>query len=360
MLRRFITLLGFAAAVGSVAMVGQGCGGDSSDDPGDSDAGGGGGGGGDDVGQPPAKPDAPATTSTDEKNFAVRTVFLGDSSRSGGASADAWKKFGYNLDRTVTTRTSGGGCKPAGEASASVKEDGENGIDNSFGANILPLVIAAQASAPSLVNQTIGNGVFTLMLNIKGLTDASQTATGLSGIVLAGADFGGKPTFTTADDWPVRPETLSNASDPKSSTIRFNDAYVVDGTFVAQADLKISLVFAGNNLDLDIKKAIVTFDHKGSTADNGTIAGVVSTAQFTEQLKKIAGNISTALCGAGLDVIVQQITEASDIMADGSAGTPDQTCNAISLALGFTAEEIAQPTRVAEPAAPGEDLCAAK
>ena len=124
--------------------------------------------------------------------------------------------------------------------------------------------------------------------------------------------------------------------------------------------MKISLVFAGNNLDLDIKKAIVTFDHKGSTADNGTIAGVVSTAQFTEQLKKIAGNISTALCGAGLDVIVQQITEASDIMADGSAGTPDQTCNAISLALGFTAEEIAQPTRVAEPAAPGEDLCAAK
>ena len=138
MLRRYVSLLGFAVAVGSVALGAQGCGGDSSNNgDGDGNGNGNGNGGGGDVGQPPAKPDAPATTSTDEKNFAVRTVFLGDSPRGGSASADAWKKFGYNLDRTVTTRTSDTGCKPAGDASASVKVDGDDGIDNSFGANIL-------------------------------------------------------------------------------------------------------------------------------------------------------------------------------------------------------------------------------
>ena len=356
-LARIMTVLGCGIGVAG-ALVFQGC---SSNTPTTGTAAG-------EVGKPPAKPADAPTTSTTEKNFALHTLLLGDTARGSTVQSPttAWKKFGYNVDGKVTTRDSTDACKLVSGASKTVRDDGENGIDNSFGANILPIILnTAGAEGPAKINQAISDGSFTIMLNIKGLSDdPKQTATGLTGALLAGGKFpNGKPTFTSADDWPVRPELLSNKTDPNSSTIKFTDSYVVNGTWVngGQSDVKISLVFSGVALDLTVHKASLTFDHTGpNKADNGTIAGVINTTELIDGLRKVAGRISTSLCGgSAFEGIAGQIKQASDIMDDGTGGAPTTECNAISIGLGFTADVIGPPKTVAELGTPTPDPCAA-
>src|SRR4051812_27304309 len=80
---------------------------------------------------PPVRPEAPQTASTEEHNFALHKLFLGNTDRAGTASPDAWKKFGYDLDgKTTTSIHDTAVCKPKD----STVVDGENGIDNAFGA----------------------------------------------------------------------------------------------------------------------------------------------------------------------------------------------------------------------------------
>jgi hypothetical protein len=324
------------------------------------------------VGGPPAKPSGPATTSTEEHNFALQTLFLGDQDRSGVTSQTAWKSFGYNLDGKVSTASSSDVCTLQAGAPKQTQVDGDNGIDNSFGENILPIIITtAGQDAASKINQSIGNGGFTVMFDVTGLADSQPTltATGLKGFLNAGSTFdpdgGTKPTFTTADNWPVSPELLNDPTNPKSSKVQFSDAYSVGGTFVSGVDasghglaVTLNLSIGGVSIDIAIVNAFITFNHSPGQATNGTIAGVINSQDLVDKLRTVAGRISTSLCGGNaFNSIAQQILQASDIMADGTNGAGQQ-CNAISIGLGFTAKEIALPTRVAQPAAPKPDPCA--
>lgn len=353
---RVLTVIGLLAGAGGAFMF-QGC---SS-----SDSGGGGGGTTGGVGAPPTAPNAPKTTSTTEHNFAVSQIFLGDTTRSGQASPTAWKDYGYNLDGKVSTKDSTDVCKPPGNNRAA-KDDGTNGIDNSFGNIILPFITSvAGADAPAKLNAALTNGDFTIMLDVTGLSDdPAQTNTGLTGFLNAGGAFSAdgktKPTFTTADNWPVRPELLSNKSDPRSSTVQFPSAFVTNGLFVngAQSDVRLSLVFSGQSLDLTIHKAVITFQHAGSTANNGTIAGIIDTTELINNLKQVAGHISPSLCGGDtLTNLLATIGNASDMMTDGSQD-PNATCNAISAGIGFVAKDIAPPSKVGDLAPQTKDPCA--
>jgi hypothetical protein len=318
------------------------------------------------VGGPPAKPTAGATTSKDEHNFALHVLFLGDTDRNGTASGTAWKAIGYNLDGKVTTKDSTDVCSLASGASKTTQVDGNTGIDNSFGENILPIILTTAGSdASKKINDSIAKGSFTVMVDSVGLSsDPKQTATGLSGALYAGgtfdqADSGAKPTFTTADNWPVRPELLVGG-DIKSPKVKFGDAYVVDGKFVngSPGELTLNLAIGGVALDLAIHSAVITFDHAAATkAINGTIAGVINTEELITGLKTVAGRISTSLCtGSAFESIAQQIRQASDIMSDGSNAS-GKACNGISIGLGFTADEIGKPSAIAPLATPTVDPC---
>jgi hypothetical protein len=360
---RIFALMSVGVAAGGIFLF-QGCSSSSTTDSSSSS-----------VGKPPAKPaSGTPTASTTEHNFAIYNLLLGDAPRGAGAaqSTTAWKKFGYNIDGKVSTRNSTDVCKVSNSGPKSVHDNGDNGIDNSFGANILPIVLnTAGAEGPATINKAITDGKFTIMFDVTGLDDtATQTNTGLTAQVLAGgafdADGGTKPSFTMADNWPVRPELLNSPTDPKSSKVKFGDAYVVNGTFVnadpgsANSDITIALSFSGVALSLTIHKAIVTFDHTmPGLADNGTIAGVIGTDELITGLMAVAGRISTSLCtGSAFDGIAGQIKQASDIMADGTQD-PNQTCDGISIGLGFVAKQIGNPSTVGSLGAPSPDPCAA-
>jgi hypothetical protein len=98
----------------------------------------------------------------------------------------------------------------------------------------------------------------------------------------------------------------------------------------------------------------------GTTATNGTLAGIVSTedmvASITWIAGRIAGRINTQLCsGSTLETIQQTIRQASDILVDG-AQDPSKPCDGISIGVGFEAVKVV-PSGVAPDPAPGPDPC---
>ena len=351
---RVAALLGLAAGA-SVALLFQGCSSDSGNGGGGGGGGGNpdGGGGGSDLQHPPAAPSGPATSSTEERNFAVNKIFIGTTDRNGVASEDAWKNYGYDLDNKATTKASTDVCTPAGP-SKSAQEDGARGIDNAFGSTILKLLPYLTQTPQEDINAAITKGSFTMLLDVKGLSeDAKQTATGTSGFLLGGSQFEGTPSFGPTDNWPVLYDSVTDPSDARSAKIRFPDAYVSGGVWVSNGagDIPLALDLQAGTVNLTIRKAIITFEHSSAgEAVNGTIAGVINTEEFIKALEPLAAGLNQCPVVAQASGLIRQ---ASDMMTDGT-NAPGSTCNAISVGLGFTAKQIAAPQKVAAKLPPGQ------
>jgi hypothetical protein len=302
---------------------------------------------------PPSAPSGPTTTVTTSHAYALHELFLGDQSTAGASSVTAWEDFGYNLDGLETTAASTNVCTLYQGAPKAAQVDGTGGVDNSFGENIVPILLTVAGNgAATTINNSIASGSFTVIFAVKGWDDsnATQTATGLTGVLLAGAKFNGTPTFTTADHWPID-DTLvtppSPGTDPiGGANIKFPSAYAVSGQFVngSPADVTISLTIQGHALALVVHQAIITFKNAGvGHVTGGMIAGVLTTEDLVNSLMSIAGAISTSLCsGTAFQSIAVQLDQASDILSNGT-NVAGQPCDGISIGLGFNADEVAVP-----------------
>ena len=338
--------------LGTAGILAQGCGGDSTTDNAEGGTTGGAGR------TPPAAPTAGATTDSTIRTFALNQLFLGETGRNAAPLKDAWKDYGYNIDGLTTTKESKDVCTRQGGADSAKQEDGKEGIDNAFGRTVLGFILGLVPTPSKTINDSIAGGSFTILLEIKGLTDdPKQNNTGLSGRLLVGGDYSNgktpatKPTFSPTDDWPYRANPI----------VPINGAYINNGTFVngaGGATVELSLFIQGVQLSLAINRAAITFDHSApNEITNGTISGVINTEALVTGIEKVAGRISTQLCGGStLDTIKQTIRQASDIKADGTnaAGAP---CDAISIGLGFTGKKIGDAKTVAVDVAPPPDPC---
>ena len=316
-------------------------------------------------GKPPPPPDGGAPTSN-TYTFAIKTVYLGEAPYGGGApSASAWKNFGYDVDGLQTTNQSTNVCTLGQGAPKSVQVDGTNGIDNSWGANILPIVqTAASLPTPSASeNAFIDQGGFTLQIQVTGLSDdPQQSAVGLtSQIFVSGAYGNGTPAFDSTTDWPVLSTSVKDGKTIASgATVQLANSYVSNGIFVSgQAGSAVPINFSSNGvtLPLIIHDAVFTFSHPShAIASYGVISGVLDTNEFVNALKAVAGQISVSLCGSAFDGIAQQILQAQEIMNDGTNGA-NESCNAISIGLGFDAVLVHDPTTVVNAPPPPPDPC---
>ena len=383
MLRRKLGLLaiGFGGALALAA-----CSSDDGDGGGTAGAGGSGGGEGPDPtcqDDPslcivePVDPGVGPGTGT-ETTLAVSKLYLGDTDRAGNASSSAWKDYGYNLDGIISTKSGTNHCQPVeGANPANVKTDGTGGIDNSFGSNLVPLLLSLAADMADSVNDAISGGDFTIMLNMANLSaEANQSA--IDSKLYAGAAFDALvdcdadptlpecagPMWDGSDSWPVVPELLNNPSDITSAKVAFPGSFVADGTWASgsKGTLDLSIAIQGFELTLSIKGAVITMDVDGTgptaSASNGVIAGVLNTEELISELRKVAGALDASLCeGSTFDSIAQQLRTASDIMADGSNGDPSKTCDGISIGLGFDAQGVTLGG-IAPPSDPGTDPCA--
>lgn len=351
-MKLFKSLSLLTVGLGAVGLItAQGCGG--SDDGGSSSGGAAAAGR-----QVPAAPSgaAPATLGA-SKTFAVNQLFLGETGRDGKPLKDAWKDYGYNIDGLITAKTDTNVCQRQGGADSAKQEDGKEGIDNAFGRTVLGFILGLVPTPSKTLNDSINGGSFTILFDVKGLTeDPAQTNTGLDGRLLVG---GSVPTGTKVDfasgsfDWPYRANPI----------VPIQGAYINNGVFVngaGGAKVELSLFIQGVQLSLVINRAAITFKHvpPNDIAD-GTISGVINTEELVTGIEKVAGRISTQLCGGStLDTIKQTIRQASDIRDDGS-NAAGVACNAISIGLGFTGKKIGAPKTVAVDGPIPPDPCAA-
>lgn len=316
-----------------------------------------------------AKPPPPAggsTTGTERHTFALDRIEFGEAPRTSDTpSPDAWKEYGYDLDGIDSATGADDVCTP--QAGGTSVADGPMGIDNSFGANILPFLQVYTTDPTKRTSASIANGDFTIQLQIEGLTPEASTQTNrdlTSQLFPAGRfDEAGAlmPTFTPADDWPVRPDGLANPSDiGAGATVSFPSSYIADGTFVAGSPgtVTVRMVLQGGMLDLEIHEAVITMKLlSGDAAVEGTIAGIIETESLVDGMRRLAGQSSPSLCtGSAFESIAAQVRQASDILTDGTnrAGVP---CSAISVGLGFTAKHIANPSKIGTQPGPDPDPC---
>jgi len=278
--------------------------------------------------------------------LAFSKLFLGDTDRQGAKSASAWKQFGFDIDGKISTEASTDLCAPAqGGKKSSVYPDGDSGIDNSFGKNLLPILSGVSADYSTQVNESISGGHFTILLDIAQL-GAATDYNPLSTRAYRGGELGLAPKFDGSDAWPVRADSLLNPGDLASAKLQMPSSYVTGNTWVSgPSDAVLQLPLGSNGLDMTftIHHVLLAMDlapdHQSAT--NGTISGVLDTEEFIAELKKFAGAFSPDLCSEStIESIANQMRQTSDIMIDGTAGNPAQPCNAISIGLGFDARQM--------------------
>lgn len=342
-----------------LTLTGAGCGSDGDDDTAAASGTSGGPSGGGK--QPPTPPDGAGPGDGAGTVFAIKALYLGDTDRNGTKSASAWKTFGFNLDGKESTETSTDLCAPrAGGKKTNAYPDGEGGIDNSFGKNVVGKILGPLAPDTSQsVNDEIAEGQFTIMLDIDKLGSGANYNPLLARLY-GGAELGSAPKFDGTDEWPVIFELL-NGGDITKPKVSFPASYLNNNTWVSgtKAPITLTLAVAGFSLNLTIGSAVIAMDiNEGRTAaTNGVIAGVIETEPFIEELKKVAGAFDPSLCsGNTVESIAQQLRQYSDIMADGSAGDPSVECDGISVGIGFDASKV-QLGIVADPAEPAPDPC---
>jgi hypothetical protein len=267
--------------------------------------------------------------------FAVRKLVFGE------GNSGQWKKVGVNLDEKVSTGNSKDLCMPnAGGSPQTAYPDGEEGIDNSFGKNLLPTILSLYPNWVSDINNGITIGNFTGLLKIMCLPptgDAPVLTTKLFG----GTSLGMAPKWDGTDKWPVEPGLLSDPMDPESSTITFPNSSVMgmtfdagkNGTFILSVPVRTASKSTSIKLTLYSAQVTMTLAEDRKSATDGMIGGVLNTEEFVAEIKKVGDLLG--ICGNPLfDNLVTQVRQASDIMTDGSQD-PSKTCDGISIGLGF-------------------------
>jgi hypothetical protein len=312
--------------------------------------------------EPPGPPGMIAPNGTGSVTMAISELFLGDTDPDGTPDPNnGWEHFGYNID-SVPASDLAKFCKTVDNAGpVSVHQEGLNGIENSFGHNILPLILTLASDASSKINQSIAAGTFTIMLSMEDLgTGASYNP--IVTQLFGGGNLGSVPKFDGTDMWPVVPELLNNpTSIADGSKVQFKTSYLTSNTWVSgsKGTVTLSLAIEGYTISLNIANAVLSMvlsaDHK--TATGGIISGVIPTTQLTSQIQLVAGSIDSSLCGGqAIQSILDEIAQASDILSDGTQD-PTKTCDGISIGLGFNAA-LVQIGPIAPPATAKTNPCA--
>ncbi len=273
-------------------------------------------------------------------------VFAGTKLSFGDGNSGQWKKVGFNLDGLVSTALSQDVCKPnAGAFGITPYPDGDEGIDNSFGKNLLPQIIGLYPTWVTDINNGIQDGIFNLLLKMECLPpmgDVPEFTTKLFG----GTKLGTMPKFDGTDKWPVSPELLSNPMDPESSTILFKKSSVMgtafdsgkNDTFILTVPVSTPTKTTSIKLTLYAAHMTMTLGADRKSATSGRIGGVLNTEEFVAEMKKVGSLLG--LCGGAVFTgLLTQVRQASDIMADGSQD-PNKTCDGISMGLGFEMTEV--------------------
>ncbi|MBI2393462.1 MAG: hypothetical protein HYV09_28020 [Deltaproteobacteria bacterium] len=316
---------------------------------------------------PPARPAGEKSGKT--QWFALNALKLGLTTKDGRVDASAWKDYGYDLDGRSTTaemsKTSQNSCKRRPGSQTKVLADGNEGIDNNFGQHVMAVIKSLKSDAEESVTQAVKDGSFTLLLKIDNLTTEDNAKA--PGFVYVANDFNkgtSAPTFSeTETGWQIVDGSLVDGKTIGNPKLQFPSAYVANGYWVSgdfgKGRIELAISLSGADIKLPIDSGIISF--KVTDGSDGTIAGAMNTDALKEALTPVAKRFGICPGNATYDQVVETLTQSADLVSDApNLQNTAVECNAISIALGFTAKKAGDhstaPIKVTEPST-GPDEC---
>lgn len=298
---------------------------------------------------PPTAPQSGPVGTPTPYTLAVRHIYLTTTS-DGGAGA-----FGYDLDGKCTVDLASASCK-----SAAPTNDGVGGVDNAsiqLIDTVRGLKITTALDDP-VINTSIDQGDFTIMVRIFGLQSDQNQAPSAIGLKVAlqsspGISGGGTPGWDGGDRWFVSGDDVVGGLDSGTNTPnRLLEAYVSNGVLVASdpQPLDINLYLAPGNtlsgpLHVKLSKPLISatlVKRSDGQYDlqNGVIVGRWAASDLLSSIAQLTINgqsLCTYLGGGAFLEVQQQVCGTRDLAVNG----PDDdtaACDAVSVAVAFEAQ----------------------
>jgi hypothetical protein len=303
-----------------------------------------------DAGLLPPRPAGPAGGINGQVVLAVSRLYLGDTDRNGKASPTAWAQYGLNIDGKETGVCSMNVCTLVPGGSKQAQIDGENGIDNAFGSQLLPLIEAIDSTYTSDANTALQQGDATLLVELAG-DEGAASYSRLPGATLRALPTS-NPKWNGTDTRAIDQASLLDGA-PSQPAVELPDGYMSDRTWVSvpasgRTFLDLHVVARGQVLPpvpIQHVQIVMRVAADGGNATSGVLSGVIRTSDAVTWSELWLGAADGALCSEDAAAgITMQVAQASDIMSDGT-NDPGQQCDAISVGLGFdaVAVQLGQP-----------------
>lgn len=301
--------------------------------------------------RPPPRPSVDDGPSVDEVVFALEGIDLDQ--------GDGWSTIGYDLDGLCSLLPDPEvECYPP--AASSVPEvDGESGIDNAFGHQVLPLLLVARPDFAEQAVRDQHDGISTFVIRIRGWNGTADDP--LVDVMLATSEFGtpglddggapspmipdgALPTYGDGgvppgprwdgnDYWWLRRQSFF-AGDLETPRIHDDTAWIADGTLVMRMQDRVPIVLTGG-----YRSTVFLFTNGLLTAelsedfqrvDRAVVAGRWSLADLLETAEY------TAICPGTSNYasFARLLDLTADVRATPGTGGPTAVCDAIS--VGFT------------------------
>ncbi|MBO6933345.1 MAG: hypothetical protein JJ863_00165 [Deltaproteobacteria bacterium] len=272
-----------------------------------------------------------------------------------------WQEIGLNLDNYCSEPpVPQGECIPP-NPDATLLIDGEQGIDNAFGAELYPLVelVFPELQATARMSSEAGVGVVAVRLRgYNGQDDdprvdatLSQSVTGFAGT----ADQTEPPDYTIVDfepympdgvtrlgvpewegnDWLVLRDDTFFGSDLEQPLVRDDNAYVVGRQLVMVLPDRVEIRFAGDDNGITVKltdaRAIGTLSEDFTELSDLTFAGRWSVLDLLQTTR------SLGVCDGDAEFMIfrNKLQTAADVRATPGTGGDMVECDALSIGVTF-------------------------
>jgi hypothetical protein len=322
----------------------------------------------------PERP-APSTTSPDddvEAVFAFRNISLDQ-------SGDRWRRFGLDLDGLNTASL--GDPAECVAADGNPVLDGDKGIDNSFGQNVLPTVVGLIACLEDNIALNQGLGFGTVLLRLREWNgtpnDAKVDVSVLSAVDgtslddVSDLEWGGpngatlmlpggsaeapSPAWDGEDVFFVDPSSLV-AGQLSHPLVWKTDAYIRDGRVVLPVDTAATFVFltGPGRFSISVNGFLIAdISEDGQILEKGLLAGRFSAGELVATLGPLG------ICNETFrDGVTSLLTNNLDLRIDPALGTPDERCTATSVAFSFQGIRAKLAETIAPVELPIPDPCA--
>lgn len=303
--------------------------------------------------RPPPRPDIEDDDGEMELVIGLRDVVL---NQEGG---DLWADLGFNLDGFCTAPPENAReCEPAG-SSAPVR-DGNDGIDNTFGRDLFPLVNATVPGLEETARAAQLAGIGFPVLRIRHwngeANDPRVEVTITQAVASAPANADGSlpdvvidefraenPDGTPADppvwdgrDWAwMRADTFL-AGNSDQPLVRDDNAYVADDFVVTTLPDRVEILFQADNAGVLVRLTGGLAVGR-LTADRMRMEDVIVAGRWSViDLLQTAENVGVCMGTPQYNVLSARLEAIVDVRSDVGSGGPGIECDAISLGVGFT------------------------